>query len=76
MDARQVASSFQVVGQALRLVQRPGLEGGHELALVDDAVLQSEQSEEEMAVGGGGHGEAPVHGVAPGTTGHGTGAAG
>ena len=37
-------------------------------------VLKREQSEEQMAVGGGGHGEAPVHGVIPGTTGHGHGA--
>ena len=39
------------------LSQRPGLEGGDELALVDQAVLQGEQAEEEVAVGGdGGHG--------------------
>ena len=38
----------------LDLSRRPGLEGGHELALVDQPVLQREQSEEEMA--GGGHG--------------------
>ena len=68
----QVAAGFQVVGQAPGLVERPGLEGGHELALVDEPVLEREQSEEEMAVGGGGHGEAPGHGVVPGTTDHGT----
>ena len=39
---------------------RPGRR--HELALVDQAVLQREQSEEEMAVGGGGHGMAPIVG--------------
>ena len=38
LAAGQVAAGFQVVGQALRLVERPGLEGGHELALVDDPV--------------------------------------
>ena len=58
----QVAAGFQVVGQAPGLVERPGLEGGHELALVDDPVLEGEQSEEEMAVGGGGHGKAPIGG--------------
>ena len=72
--AGQVAAGFQVVGQAPGLVERPGLEGGHELALVDDPVLKREQSEEEMAVGGGGHGEAPGHGVVPGKPDHGNGA--
>ena len=56
----QVAPGFEVVGQALGLVERPGLEGGDELALVDEAVLKREQSEQEMAVGGGGHGMAPI----------------
>ena len=49
-----------MVGQALGLVAGPGLEGGDELALVDQAVLKREQSEEEMAVGGGSHGVAPI----------------
>ncbi len=61
----EVAAGFEVVGQAAGLVEGPGLEGGHELALVDDPILQREESEEEMTVGIGGHGEAPVHGVAP-----------
>ena len=39
------------------LVQGPGLEGGDELGLVDQAVLKGEQSEEQVAVGvDGGHG--------------------
>ena len=58
--AGQVAAGFQVVGQAPGLVAGPGLEGGDELALVDQAVLKREQSEEEMAVGGGSHGVAPI----------------
>jgi len=69
--AGQVAAGFQVVRQAVRLVERPGLEGSHELALVDDARLEREQSEEKVAVGGG-HGEAPGHSVVHGTTGHDT----
>ena len=58
--AGQVAAGVQVVGQAPGLVAGPGLEGGDELALVDQAVLKREQSEEEMAVGGGSHGVAPI----------------
>ena len=50
------------VGQAPGFVAGPGLEGGDELALVNQAVLQREQSEEEMAVGGGSHGMAPNSG--------------
>ena len=74
LGAGQVAAGFQVVGQAPGLVERPGLEGGHELALVDEPVLKREQSEEEMAVGGGGHGKAPGQGVVPGKPDHGNGA--
>jgi len=33
-------------------VERPGLEGGNELSLVDDAVLKGEQAEEEVMVRG------------------------
>jgi hypothetical protein len=40
-------------------------EGGQELALVDEPILEREQSEEKMTVGGGGHGEAPGVDVAP-----------
>ena len=67
----QVAAGDEVVGQGAGLVAGPGLEGGDELGLVDQAVLQREQAEEEVAVGVGGHGEAPGHGVVPRTTGHG-----
>ena len=44
----------------LDFVERPCLERGDELALVDQPVLKSEQSEQEMAVRGGGHGGAPI----------------
>ena len=55
----EVAAADQVVGQRPGLVAGPGLEGGDELALVDQAVLQREQAEEQVAVGGdGGHGAA------------------
>ena len=60
LGAGQLAAGFQVVGQAFRLVAGPGLKGKHELALVDQAVLKRQQSEEEMAVGGGGHDKAPI----------------
>ena len=60
LGAGQVSSSFQVLGQAPGLVQRPGLERGHKLNLVDDPVLQREQPEQKMPIGGGGgHGETP-----------------
>jgi hypothetical protein len=58
----QVAAGFQVVGQAPGLLERPRLERRDELTLVDDAVLQREQSEEQIAVGRGSHGEAPKSG--------------
>jgi hypothetical protein len=58
--AGEVAAGFQMVGKALGLVAGPGLEGGDERALVDQPILKCDQSEEEMAVGGGGHGVAPI----------------
>ena len=58
----EVAAGDEVVGQGPGLVAGPGLEGGDELALVDQAVLEGEQAEEEVAVGGGGHGRAPIRG--------------
>ena len=48
----EVAAGDEVVGQGPGLVAGPGLEGGDELALVDQAVLQGEQAEEQVAVGG------------------------
>ncbi len=36
------------------------MERAHELRLLDEAGLQGQQSEEKMAVGGGGHGVAPI----------------
>jgi hypothetical protein len=56
----EVTPGDELVGQALGLVAGPGLEGKDELALVDQAVLKREQSEQEMAVRGGGHGGAPI----------------
>ena len=47
----EVAPGDEVVGQRPGLVAGPGLEGGDELALVDQAVLQREQAEEEVARG-------------------------
>src|SRR5262249_7652117 len=47
----------EVLGQLAGLVASPGLEGGDELDLVDQAVLQREQTEEQVTFGGdGGHG--------------------
>ena len=74
LGGAQIAPSFQVVGQAPGLVERPGLKGGHELALVDDPVLKGEQSEKEVSVSDGGHGTAPGQDVVPGEPNHGNGA--
>jgi hypothetical protein len=53
----EVAAAEEVVGQGAGLVERRGLEGGHELDLVNQAVLQSEQAEEQVTFGvDGGHG--------------------
>ena len=41
----QVAAGFQVVGQGPGLVERPGVKRRDKLALVDEAVLEREQSE-------------------------------
>jgi hypothetical protein len=47
----------KMVSQRPSLVTSPRLEGGHELALVDQANLKGEQSEEQISVSGkGGHG--------------------
>ena len=50
----EVAAADQVLGQRPLLVERPGLKGGDELPLVDQAVLEGEQAEEQVAVGGHG----------------------
>ena len=60
----EVARGDQVLGQRPGLVARPGLEGGDELALVDQPVLEGEQAEEQVArrVGGRKHGGDPLCG--------------
>ncbi len=53
----EVAAGGEVLGQGPGLVASPGLESGDELALVDQADLEGEQAEEQVAVGSaGGHG--------------------
>src|SRR5690348_4078054 len=44
----------EMIGQAFRSLEGPRLEGGQELRLVDQAVLQGQEPEEELAVGGDG----------------------
>ena len=71
----EVAATDEVVGEGAGLVERPGLEGGHELDLVDQPVLECKQSEQQVAVGGdAGHGEAPGCETAFEPAGHGAGA--
>jgi hypothetical protein len=48
-----MAQGDEMIGQGPGFVARPGVEGGHELRLLDQAVLKSEQPEQQMAVGGG-----------------------
>ena len=70
----EVAATDEVVGEGAGLVERPGLEGGHELDLVDQPVLECEQSEQQVAVGGdAGHGDAPGCEAASDPAGHGAG---
>ncbi len=54
----EVASAGELVGEGSHLVAGPGLEGGDELALVDQADLKRQQAEQEVAFGG--HGVPPV----------------
>jgi hypothetical protein len=70
----QLAAGLQMVSQALRVIERPRLEGGHKLALVDQTVLKREQSEKEMAVSSGCHVGAPGQDVVPGLPDFGNGA--
>ena len=45
-----VAQRDQVVGKGPSLVAGPGMERGHERCVIDQAGLQGEQAEKEMAV--------------------------
>jgi len=54
----QVSPAHEVAGQRPRLIERPGAECTEELILVDQPVLEPEQSKEQVAVGFGGHGGA------------------
>ncbi len=47
----EAAAGDEVLGKRPRPIAGPGLEGRDELALVDQAVLQGEQTEEEVAIG-------------------------
>ena len=44
----EIAAGDEVVGQAGRLSQRPGLEASDELDLVDQAVLEGEDTEKQV----------------------------
>jgi hypothetical protein len=48
----------EVVGQRSGLIASPGVEGRHELGLVDEAILECEQPEEQMICGA--HVVAPI----------------
>lgn len=53
-EGGEVAAIEQVIGEGAILVERPGLERGDELGLVKEAVLESEEAEEEVLIGGHG----------------------
>ena len=59
----EIAPADQVFGQRSILLERPGLEGGHELGLVDHPVLEGDQAEEQVAVGVGHGGSSGVRTV-------------
>jgi hypothetical protein len=58
----EVAAGGEMLGRGPGLVARPVLEGGDELDLIDDAVLEGERPKEEVAIGEGGHGAGPRKG--------------
>ena len=47
----QIAPGHKMLGQRPLFLERPGLKGRDELRLVDQPILQSEQTEEEIAIG-------------------------
>ena len=51
-SASRCAAVDEVIGQRPVFLERPGLEGGDELDLVDQPVLQRQQAEEQVAVRG------------------------
>jgi hypothetical protein len=71
MRGIEIAQSDKMVRERPDLVPGPGVERGEQCRLVDQAGLQGEQAEEEMAVGGdGGHEESPFRETAPDRAGH------
>ena len=59
----EMAQGDEVIGQRLVLIGGPGPHAVGELGLVDQVVLEGEQSEEQVAIGGG-------HGKLRGEIGH------
>jgi hypothetical protein len=57
----EMARRDEVVRQGAALVAGPGVKGGDQVRLVDQAVLEREQADEEIARGisGGRHGDRP-----------------
>jgi hypothetical protein len=54
LGGAQVAQGDEVVGQRSRPVGGPGVEGGHEMGRRNQAVLEGQQAQQEVAVGGHG----------------------
>jgi len=51
----EITALDQVIGKRSTLIERPRLEGGNKLALIDEAVLEGEQTEEQV-IGSSGRG--------------------
>ena len=67
----KITATDKVLGQTARLVERPGLEGGDELSLVDQPILEGNQAEEQVFLGGDGA-QGYVLRKSKGATGNGT----
>jgi hypothetical protein len=48
----EMTQADEVVGETASLIEGPGIEPGHKLRLVDQSVLEGDQAEQEVTIGG------------------------